>query len=317
MHFDFVTLKVFVSACEQQSISRAAEIENIAASAASKRISDLEKSIKCALFHRGPKGISMTASAHSFLHHARIILRDVGQLETEFIEHSKGIRGRIRLHASFSVILQQTPRDISEFLQRNPGVRLDLEEGTSHDAVRAVLDKVSDVGIFGGTSSVSGLQVWPYRTETLCVIMHQGHPLAKFEKVTFNEIADHDLISPQVGSFLGSLILRAEAELNRPLKRRVRTNQFETASRLVEEGLGIALVPEFCAKRYTQNPNILAVQFDERWAKRHWRLCARREQRPPLIEHLLQHLTRAEKRETVVLKDLLSTDAARDRQALA
>ena len=42
MRFDLLSLKLFVTVCEQQSISRTAEMERIAASAVSKRISDLE-----------------------------------------------------------------------------------------------------------------------------------------------------------------------------------------------------------------------------------------------------------------------------------
>jgi len=72
MRFDLLSLTLFVGACEQQSISRVAEIEHIAASAVSKRISDLERAVKAPLFSRTKKGLELLPAAHALLHHARV-----------------------------------------------------------------------------------------------------------------------------------------------------------------------------------------------------------------------------------------------------
>jgi len=82
--------------CEQQSISRTADVERIAASAVSKRMSDLEAMVKTPLFLRSQKGLDMTPAAHDLLKHARIVLRDLGQLENDMLDHSKGRRGDVR-----------------------------------------------------------------------------------------------------------------------------------------------------------------------------------------------------------------------------
>ncbi|RVB17859.1 LysR family transcriptional regulator, partial [Mesorhizobium sp. M7A.F.Ca.CA.004.05.1.1] len=42
LRFDLLSLQLFVAVCEEQSIAKAADREHIAASAVSKRISDLE-----------------------------------------------------------------------------------------------------------------------------------------------------------------------------------------------------------------------------------------------------------------------------------
>ena len=46
MRFDLLSLKLFVAVCEERSIAHAADREHIAASAVSKRISDLESLLK-------------------------------------------------------------------------------------------------------------------------------------------------------------------------------------------------------------------------------------------------------------------------------
>ena len=65
------------------NIVRAAERENIAASALSKRLSNLEASTKRELIIRRNKGLELTAAGQALLHHAPTIMRDVAQMDSE------------------------------------------------------------------------------------------------------------------------------------------------------------------------------------------------------------------------------------------
>ncbi|HTJ99724.1 MAG TPA: LysR family transcriptional regulator, partial [Bordetella sp.] len=98
MRFDLLSLKLFVAVCEHRNISRAADAESIAPSAISKRISHMEDMLKTPLFLRSNKGLELTPAAHSLLNHARVILRDLAQMESELFDHAEGLRGQIRLH---------------------------------------------------------------------------------------------------------------------------------------------------------------------------------------------------------------------------
>jgi len=292
LRFDLLSLELFVAVCEEQSIAKAADRKNIAASAVSKRISNLEARLKTPLFVRGSRGLELTASAHSLLHHARIVLRDVEQLESELNDHAKGVRGRIRIYASAPTIIQHLPRDLHEFLNLHPAVRIDLEEGTSQEAVEAVAENRADIGVFGGTTPRHGLRIIPYRKDRLKVLVHKEHPLRARRSVSFRDIADYDLIGPAKGSFLDSLVLRAASELTHTLKIPVRVYGFETVSSMVEAQLGIGLVPEKSADHSVASGNLVAIDFDEDWAERQWNLCVQEgESLSPLVRFLLNHLT--------------------------
>ncbi|MEQ1940233.1 LysR family transcriptional regulator [Mesorhizobium sp. CN5-321] len=297
MRFDLLSLELFVAVCEEQSIAKAADREHIAASAVSKRISDLEARLKTPLFVRGSKGLELTAAAHSMLHHARVVMRDLRQMESELSNHASGMRGHIRVHASVSTIIQHLPRDLREFLALHKGVRIDLQEGTSQQAVEAVAENAADIGVFGGVVPRQGLKVIPYRVDRIVALVHKDHPLADREIVKFAEFTDFDLIGPMKGSFLDSLVLRAAADLTRSLRMPVRVNGFETVFSMVEAGLGIGLVPEKCAERYVTSGNTVAIVFDEPWSERQWNLCVQESQTmPPSVRLLLNHLTNSETR---------------------
>jgi DNA-binding transcriptional LysR family regulator len=122
--------------------------------------------------------------------------------------------------------------------------------------------------------------------------MPEGHPLAGRESVKFAELAEFDLVGPQKGSFLDSLVMRAAAELNHALSMRIRVNGFETVCNMVESNLGVGLVPERCAKRYVATGQLTAVPLDEDWATRHWKICVRDlASQPPPVRLLMQHLS--------------------------
>jgi DNA-binding transcriptional LysR family regulator len=292
MRFDLLSLRLFVAVCEQQSIARAAEREHIAASAVSKRISDLEDLVRAPLFHRTPKGLELTPSAHALLHHARIVMRDLLQMESELADHAKGVCGQVRIHASVSTIVQHLPQDLRDFLSRHAAIRIDLEEGTSQEVVQAVADNAADIGIFGGCLPLAGLIVLPYRSDNLVAIVPAGHPLSSKTSVKFADLVDYDLVGPQKGSFLDSLVLRAATDLGQPLSMRIRVNGFETVCSMVEAHLGVGLMPEKCARRYIASGRLAAVPLDEDWATRHWKICVRDvASLPAPVRLLVKHLS--------------------------
>jgi len=291
LRFDLHSLRLFVAVCEHGSIARAAEFENIAPSAISKRMSQLEDTLKTALFVRSNKGLELTVAAAALLQHARTLLLDIQQMESELLDHAEGVRGQIRLHASLSTIVQYIANDIRVFLDRHPALRIDLQESLSPAVVRAVAENTADIGVFGGTTVAAGLQVYPYRSDRLVVIMPPDHPLGRASRVKFREVAEYPLVGPQEGSFLNSLVLRAAADLDHPLKLSIRVNGFEPVRSMVEARLGVGLVPEHHAERYVSSAPLVAVLLDEPWAVRHWKICVREAESLPAPVHLfLKHL---------------------------
>jgi DNA-binding transcriptional LysR family regulator len=306
MRFDLLSLKLFVTVCEQRSISRTADMEHIATSALSKRMSDLESVVRTPLFLRGQKGLDMTLAAHDLLKHARIVLRDLRELENEMLDHSKGHRGDVRLHACHSSIVEHLPSDLASFVARNPAIRVSINEGLSPTVVQAVSENIADVGVFDGGTTTGSLHVMPYRTDRLVAIVPTRHPLASAGMIRFAEMVEYDIVGPQQGSSLDHLMVHAAAALGRPLQVRVRVNGFEPTSSMVEAGLGIALVSEHHASRRVASGQLIVAPLDEPWAVRQCKICSREPKALPApVRLLLHHLSaRAQPREPIRIPPL-------------
>lgn len=255
MNVDLLTLKLF------------------AASAVSKRITDLERAAKVQLFRRLRTGLELTAAGRAFLPHVRVLMRDLAQMDSEVEEHARGVRGSLRVFANNSAMVQYLPGDVSRFLAAHPSVHVSLDEAISPDIVRAVADGVADVGIYGGNVAAPGLTVLPYRQDRLVVIVPTRHPLRTRGSVRLRDVLAYDLVGMEEGSSIDTLVTRAATELGRAVKLRIRTAGFDAIGRMVQAGLGVAIMPKLIADGYRAWLKLAAVALREPWALRRLDLC--------------------------------------------
>jgi DNA-binding transcriptional LysR family regulator len=103
-------------------------------------------------------------------------------------------------------------------------------------------------------------------------------------------VLDHEFVGLSPGRSLQDLIGQQAARAGRPLKLRVRLSGFDVICRMVEHGVGVAVIPETAA-RYRRRSAIAVVHLTDGWALRKLMICVRRfdelsEHARQLIEHL-------------------------------
>src|SRR5207244_6998599 len=106
---DPYSLQLFVSAAEEGSIARAATKENIAASALSRRIADLERAFGVALFVRSAHGIQLTEAGRVAYERARQFETGLEALLRDVRSVGGVVSGRVRLFANASSVIGFLP----------------------------------------------------------------------------------------------------------------------------------------------------------------------------------------------------------------
>ena len=214
---DLTSLQLFVAVCELGSIGRAAEREFIAASAISKRLSDLETTLNTSLLYRHARGVDLTPAGESLLHHARSVLYSLEKMQGELSEYADGVRGHVRVHANISAIVQFLPEDLGAFRRLHDAIKIDLEEHLSTEVLRAVQEGAADLGVChigapggNGSNGTSGnigdtaspkrngstageLQTLHYRDDRLVLVVPAGHVLALQDPIDFAATLDHNI----------------------------------------------------------------------------------------------------------------------------
>ena len=89
-NLDFTSLRLFAVVVEHGNIAQASRVNGIAASAISKRISDLEDQIGVRLIHRLRDGIEPTAAGQELYKYVKEIGLTVDRLQASLSEFTKG-----------------------------------------------------------------------------------------------------------------------------------------------------------------------------------------------------------------------------------
>lgn len=276
MRLDPVSLRLFLAVLESGTIAAAAEREHIATSAVSKRLSDLEDSLKTRLFQRSNRGILPTAAGMELVNLARGVLNDLDNIHSQLSDYSSGTRGLVRVFANISVITQFMPASLASFMAKHPQVQVQLEERISSAVLQGVASNTVDVGLYAhGNSYSDGVISFPYKRDELAVVVPLDHPLAAREAVTFGETLAYDYVGLHTGSFINQEMLKAARDAGHPFKCRIQVTSFDALCLMVEAGMGIALMPRLIGERCTRLSGIRLLTLREPWAYRDLRVCFR------------------------------------------
>jgi DNA-binding transcriptional LysR family regulator len=290
-HLDPVTLRLFVAACEERNIARAAAREALVPSAVSKRIAAVEAAIGSPLLVRGRRGIEPTPAGEVLLRQAREVLSALARTEAELTEFAAGLQGSVRVLASVSALAEQLPDDIAAFLAQHEKVRVTLDERVSSEILRSVREGAADLGVLWDASETEGLLAVPYRRDRLCVALHPAHPLAKRRRLHFEQTLPHPAIGVAPGGMMDLLLRREAARLGTTLAYRIQIASFDSACRIVAAGLGLAILPREATAPFAQSAGLAMVPLADAWAERRFVVVARGEgtlgaSARQLMEHL-------------------------------
>ncbi|MBU4611171.1 LysR family transcriptional regulator [Achromobacter sp. GG226] len=274
LRFDLTSVRLFIATVEHGSITRAAEQQCVAVTAASRRIADLEAQFGLALFDRRPHGMVLTPAGRSLLTHARGLMQAVERMHSEAAAFAHGDKGTVRVAACTSAALQFLPEDLMRHRDAHPYVDIDLHEMSSLDVVKALVQGTVDIGIHEESlAPPPGFVVHAYRHDRLVLVVPAGHALAKRAEVDFAALLPYEFVALAEGTALAALIEREAAQHGAPLRLRVRTRSFDTMLSMIRAGMGVGLVPSGVAERIAADAEFAHVPVREAWAARRFVVC--------------------------------------------
>ncbi|GGD72825.1 LysR substrate-binding domain-containing protein [Caballeronia grimmiae] len=267
MRIDHYSLELFISVAETGSIARAASLNHIAASALSRRLTDLEAVMGLPLLIRSAAGVELTEAGRHALSCAKSVDGQLRQMAREIQSLGGQVAGTVRLFANASAIVGFLPELLKGFQAAYPLVEIALTEQISDEVVRACLDGRADVGISANPEAPSQLQTWHFADDPLMVVLPPGHELEQHDTVAFDDVIRYPVVALQAGGSLDQ-VLKERAEAGRaPLKLVVTVNSFDAQCRMVEAGLGIGVVPTSAASAFAGSRNFVRKPLDEAWAR--------------------------------------------------
>ncbi len=239
-----VALEAFLIIANERQFKTAARRLKITAPTLSRHIQRLERTFGQRLFRRSTAGAELTCAGMALLEHVKTAIRALHQGKKDLLHLPVLSAGLVRLGAIESVATYWIPSLSPIVSQRLPQVELQLQTAPiSPDLETMVANGEVDMAITNGTETLRDDLVrtvlWK-EDYVLCV--PSNHRLSARASVTLDEIADEPfIVSPACwGSTPIETICRRKGITPNI---RLRTESLPIVQRMVEAGLGIAMMP--------------------------------------------------------------------------
>ena len=294
MRFDLTTLRLFLAIVDHGSITKAAEQEHIVASAVSKRLSDLEMQLGMPLVMRQHAGVVATPAGVALAQHARDVIHALDRIPGALSTAARDEPLSLRVWANATATVGYLLDDLNVFLARRPDIKIRLAERHSLPIIDAVVDGSVDLGVIGYFQPSDRVQVRPYRRVPLMLVVPPAHPLAGRNEIRFAEILQFDLITLMEGTAIHSWAVDAGARTARKPRLATEVISYESMRKMVQAGLGIAVIPAPNIVPYQELLGLRAIPLSDSWAAMDLNLIFKdaRSDSPGLAE-LIEHLSGA------------------------
>ncbi len=257
------SLKVFCDLTETESFTKAAQINGVTQSAVSQQISSLERQFKSLLIERSKKKFRLTREGQVLYDYSKQIIQTYEALESRLQEIKDIISGTIRVATIYSIGLHDLPPYLKKFLKTYPTVNVHVEYRRANQVYDDVVGNVVDLGLVAYPSRDSKLEISPLRKETLVLICHPQHPLAKHKSIRLKAISGQKFISFEPDIPTRKALDKILKEHSVQVQHVMEFDNIETVKRAVEIDAGIAIVPQGTVVQEVNKGTLAQVTFED------------------------------------------------------
>ncbi len=258
---DLGQLDAFLQVAEHRSFSRAAEALRLTQPSVTARIQALERDLDETLFERNGRGVSLTDVGASFLPHAQRVLKALQDGRDALQSLRRLELGTLKLGAAPTISTYVLPELLKTFRSRYPGIEVSVHTEYSHQIVKMVLADQVQVGLERTISHPEVVTVPLYQDEVV-LVASQEHALAKKGRASIEDVSNERLIMFNRGSSYYSLVDDALRKAGALVSPAMELDNMEATKKMVEEGLGIAMLPKAAVERELRQGDLCQVQVE-------------------------------------------------------
>ena len=290
---DLAELQVFLTVAREGSFSRAAERLYRTQPAVSLAIRKLEDSLGQPLFVRGARPVRLTDAGTLLREYADRLLNLRDEVKKGLMDLEGLKRGELALGVNESSIHALLPA-LAQFREAHPGVQVRLHRMFSRDIPHEVVNYRLDLGAVSYIPRDSQLLATEILKDELTFVVPPKHPLAKRREVDVEELGNEMFIAHIVESPFRRKVIELFAKHRTPLNMPLEMPTIESIKRIVQMGLGVAIVPRMCVNWEIEHGTLKEVKIRQLNMPRHLYMISRRGARLPHAATEFMRLLKAE-----------------------
>lgn len=267
-------LRLFDAVVEHGTITAAARSLGLSLGAASERIAALEHRVGTQLLARAKAGTTVTDAGRALARRSHRVLAELDALHVEMAAFGRGLRGTVRLLANTAALAEALPARLGAFLREHPDIDVEVQELPSDAVLEALRRGAAEVGIVADHVDTSGLRAEPWRADELVVLRPMPRRrTAAPAALRYAELLEQPFVGLAADAGLSRFLLAQAARGGRVPRHRTRVASFDAVARIVDAGVGVAVMPRSAAERW-RGPATQIVALADAWAQRTLLLCS-------------------------------------------
>lgn len=283
-------LQYFVTVVECATFTKAAEALHISQPSLSAAIKKLEREIGYVLLDRTTREHNLTKEGEIVYLEAKKLMYHHAYVENEL----KRLRHEGPPELTIGVIesvKHWIPKILIELKKAHPNVKIRLFELLSQREVMNALTTFGiDVAITNQYFQLDEILISPIYEEKLNVVLPPWHFLSKVKRITLQDIKGEEFILCREGFQSRKDVLAAFEKSGIRPNIQYEIERFETACSLVENGLGITILPENYLKNAKNNSCISKEIHDKDLSRKVYVAVMNNRYLPPVVRHFLDLL---------------------------
>jgi DNA-binding transcriptional LysR family regulator len=175
------------------------------------------------------------------------------------------------------------PRTIAYFKRRFPKIEVHLAVKDTRQIEDGIIRNEFDFGFVGGHLAGDEVDVLPWITDEIILILPLGHRLAKRRTVTTQDLSSEKFIVRERGSATRAVVASHLRKLRVDPEAVMEIENPESVKKAVQNGLGIAFISAFAAETDLKAKTLVAIEIRNLKIRRELKIVYRKD----------KHLSRA------------------------
>ncbi len=256
-------LRSFHLAAKLKSITNAARELMVTPPAVTMQVKQLEETVGIKLMYRDGNTISLTDVGKSVFKSADEIFGKIHKMEKYLTDLSAARQGELRIGCTPTPVKYVMPVLISEFKTAYPGIRIILEQGTSSEMVKGILDNDIELALMRYQPDDTKIKVRLIGTEEVVFISAYESKLLPVNEISVTQLSTLPLIAYKEGSGARALIFdylrKFKVEPNITLE----SGSIELIKELVRQDNGISFMGKMAVEEDLKNGIFRAIRILE------------------------------------------------------
>lgn len=280
---DIRDLQVFLAVSTRLNFTRAGEDVHLSQPSVSVRMRQLEEELGVKLFEQLGKRVALTEAGQLLVPYAIRVIAAMSDAR-DAIDGLQGLeRGALRIGASTTPGMYVIPRTIAHFKRRYPKIEVHLAVKDTRQIEEGVIRNEFDFGFVGGHLAGDEVDVLPWITDEIILIVPLGHRLAGKRSVTPQDLSSEKFIFREQGSATRAVVATHLRKCHIEVEAVMEIENPESVKKAVQNGLGIAFISAFAAETDLKAKTLVAVEIGNLKIRRELKIVYRRD----------KHLSRA------------------------